>query len=70
MGGIDCGIQLMKIYFQNNRFLNHWINYTAKFAICIGFGYYIRLGIIILKDNSIDIQFFYWRLFMLREKKQ
>jgi hypothetical protein len=38
----------MKIILCSNRYLNHWINHTAIFAICIGFGLFCRIGFMIL----------------------
>ena len=60
-------MRVMKINIENNKYMNHWINHLAIFAVCIGFGYYIRLGFIMLKGTRywIEIQFFYWRIFIM-----
>jgi len=65
----------MGIGIDNNKYINHFINNYAIFALCFGFGNYLRIGFSINKfpNNDIDkvkghisveIMFFYWRIFI------
>jgi len=55
------------ISIDSNKYINHWINHKAVFALCVGFGYKIRLGIVVSKFGKkylTEFQLFYWRIFI------